>query len=254
MGRSTRDDGLSVRAGSWVLLRLADLLDGSMGDREIDLPCGSAGFRRRQTQPSEDGLRDPVMSEILSEAGLALPRNTTLTAVPFHEAEMLERREMVQGRGRTDRERLGDLGQGGPVVAPLGSPNGPQRVDLAAAESLEDLHRGMSPRPPYMSPPLIIRVDHNSTRERLLLAVPPMEATMPRSAGLAPPEYVRRCARREVAAVPAWVREAPPQASVTDGGVQGASSGEASDRAFPARRPSLRTARRRRADLQRRDD
>jgi hypothetical protein len=62
LGRVAGGDGLAVGADGRMLLRLANLLDRSVGDREVDLVRRGAGFGRTEAQIAEQGLGYAVMT------------------------------------------------------------------------------------------------------------------------------------------------------------------------------------------------
>jgi hypothetical protein len=119
-----------------MLLGPADLLDGPVRDREIDLTRRRAGLGGRQTEAPEQGLGHAVVSLILTEGGSAPWGKTGFPPIPRNETHPFERGEMAERRGRADLEESRRGFQGNPALWCLAGPDDLKRIDLAAGQPL----------------------------------------------------------------------------------------------------------------------
>jgi hypothetical protein len=78
-----------------VALRPAELVDGFVREREVDLSGGVAGLLRTQARPLEEALGHPVVPLVFRETRLPPVREPALASVPLDESELLQGRQMV---------------------------------------------------------------------------------------------------------------------------------------------------------------
>ncbi|HTT25754.1 MAG TPA: hypothetical protein VMH90_02165, partial [Thermoplasmata archaeon] len=100
--RGTRGDRFAVRTYGGVSLRRADLLDGEVAQRKVDLRRGPAGGLGREAGPGEEALGDPVVAPVFFEAGEPTVGETALSAEAGDQPELLEGAQVGQGRRRSD--------------------------------------------------------------------------------------------------------------------------------------------------------
>jgi hypothetical protein len=125
-----------VGARRRVTLRPADLPDGPMRDREVDLSSCNARFGGVEPESSEQGLRDPVMALVFGEGLSPTDRESGLPSAPSNQAHLLKSREMVERRGRPDPEGCGDGLEGDSAFRSLPGSDRLEGIDLTPGELL----------------------------------------------------------------------------------------------------------------------
>ena len=133
-------DRVPVRAGRGMTFAFAEALYGPVIEGEIDLARGLARLSRRKPEPGEQLLGDPMVPLVLPEAGAAPGRQPALPPMPGYQAELLERREVLERRGGPQFQLGGDRPERGPSGRRLELPHGHQGVELATAQPRENLH------------------------------------------------------------------------------------------------------------------
>jgi hypothetical protein len=129
-----------MRALGGVTFGETESLDGPVREREVDLPSGRTGVRRRQPEAVQQVLRDTVMTLVLRKAVRTLRRDPALASMALHHAELFEDRQMVERGGGTNVERRGDRRERGTPTGRHAPLHGLKRVHLTTAQALQNFH------------------------------------------------------------------------------------------------------------------
>ncbi len=123
-----------------MLLGSTNFLHRSVRDREVDFPRGRASLCGRETQTTEERLRDTMMSPILEQGSLPLLGQPALAPMPFHQPQLLQGSQVAErGRG-AELECCGDALERGSTFRRLARADGPECIELPPRELLECLH------------------------------------------------------------------------------------------------------------------
>jgi hypothetical protein len=142
-----------MRAGRRVPLGFADLVDGPVGEGEVDFVGRRAGLLGSQAQVPEQGLGDPMVTLVLLEGPTSLVREAALAAEPRDEPQLLERTQVSQGRGWAHPEPGRDVLEARALPVALPDPDHPERFDLTMGQLLQRLHERRNRRGVYIGHP-----------------------------------------------------------------------------------------------------
>jgi hypothetical protein len=107
-----------------MALGLTKALNGLVRNCQVHLPGGGARVRGRQSELMEQVLRDPMVTAVLFKTREPPGGGPGLSPVADYEPERFERCQMLERRGRTDRELRSDPSKRSPVTFNLELSNG----------------------------------------------------------------------------------------------------------------------------------